>query len=98
MNWDQVEGQWKTLKGSVREHWGKLTEQDYEAIAGKREKLLGKLQERYGMAKERAERELDDFFSSQKSTSWSSGAGATSNSGKSHDPSSITMDMGVKKH
>lgn len=51
MNGDQVEGQWKTLKGSVRTHWGKLTDQDFESIAGKREKLVGKLQERYGLAK-----------------------------------------------
>jgi uncharacterized protein YjbJ (UPF0337 family) len=61
MNWDQIEGKWKQFSGKVREKWGKLTDDDLETIAGKRDNLLGKLQERYGMAKQQAERELDDF-------------------------------------
>src|SRR5262249_30853196 len=61
MNWDQVKGNWKQLKGKVKEKWGKLTDDDLTTIAGKRDQLAGKLQERYGYGKEQAERELDDF-------------------------------------
>jgi len=59
MNWDQIEGKWKQVKGRVREKWGKLTDDDLETAAGKRDRLVGKIQERYGVAKEQAERELD---------------------------------------
>ncbi len=62
MNWDIVEGNWKQLKGSVREQWGKLTDDDLDEAAGKRDKLAGKLQERYGWAKNDAERQVDDYF------------------------------------
>ena len=62
MNWDQVEGQWKSLKGVVREKWGKLTDDDFELIAGKKDRLLGKLQEHYGYQKESAEKEMDHFI------------------------------------
>ena len=53
MNWDQIEGKWKQAKGSLKTQWGKLTDDDLDAIAGQRDKLVGKLQERYGYAKER---------------------------------------------
>jgi uncharacterized protein YjbJ (UPF0337 family) len=46
MNWDQIEGNWKQLKGTVKERWGKLTNNDLDVIAGKRDQLLAKLQER----------------------------------------------------
>jgi uncharacterized protein YjbJ (UPF0337 family) len=62
MNWDQIEGQWKSLKGHIREQWGKLTDNDLEVIAGKKDRLSGKLQERYGIEKERAERQIDSFI------------------------------------
>jgi uncharacterized protein YjbJ (UPF0337 family) len=62
MNWDQVSGQWKQLKGSVRTRWGKLTDDDVDVVAGNREKLIGKLQERYGLSKERALESVDDFI------------------------------------
>ena len=62
MNWDQVEGQWKGLKGRVREAWGKLTDDDMEQIAGKKDRLVGKLQERYGLEKDKAEDQLDHFI------------------------------------
>jgi uncharacterized protein YjbJ (UPF0337 family) len=62
MNWDQVSGQWKQLKGSVRTKWGKLTDDDVDVVAGNREKLIGKLQERYGFSKERALQSVDDFI------------------------------------
>jgi uncharacterized protein YjbJ (UPF0337 family) len=59
MNWDQIEGNWKQLKGKVRSQWGKLTDDDVEIVNGKRSELLGLLQTRYGHAKEQAEREID---------------------------------------
>ncbi len=61
MNWDRIEGNWKQFKGKVKENWGKLTDEDLTVVAGKRDQLLGKLQERYGFAKEQAERELKNF-------------------------------------
>jgi uncharacterized protein YjbJ (UPF0337 family) len=61
MNWERVEGKWKQVRGAVRAKWGKLTDDDLEAIGGKRDALLGKLQERYGMAKDRAEAAVDEF-------------------------------------
>jgi uncharacterized protein YjbJ (UPF0337 family) len=63
MNWDEVKGQWKEIKGSVREKWGKLTDDDLESIAGKKDRLLGKIQGYYGHKKEVAEKEVDGFFS-----------------------------------
>ena len=59
MNWDQIEGKWKQLKGSVRQKWAKLTDDDLEYIAGNRDQFAGRLQERYGIAKDEAERQLD---------------------------------------
>src|ERR1700751_3334920 len=61
MNWDQLEGKWKQYRGEVREKWGKLTDDDLHVIAGRREQLIGRLQERYGIAKEVAAREADEF-------------------------------------
>lgn len=63
MNMDQVEGKWKQLKGSAKVQWGKLTDDDLDIIEGKRDKLVGKVQERYGHAKDQAEREVDDWIS-----------------------------------
>ncbi len=64
MNWDQVTGQWEQLKGQVRQKFAKLTDDDMEGIRGRRQELVGKVQERYGIAKEEAERRLDDVISS----------------------------------
>ncbi len=61
MNWDTIQGNWKQFQGNVREQWGKLTDDDLEVIAGKRDKLSGKIQERYGVAKEEAERQIEQF-------------------------------------
>jgi uncharacterized protein YjbJ (UPF0337 family) len=61
MNWDQIEGNWKQLKGRARQKWGKLTDDELDVIAGKKEQLVGKLQERYGMARQEAEREADQW-------------------------------------
>jgi len=61
MNWDQMEGKWKQAKGSLKQQWGKLTDDDLNIIAGQRDKLVGKLQERYGYAKEDAEQRADEW-------------------------------------
>ncbi len=61
MNWDQIEGNWKKFKGQVQQKWGKLTSDDLDVVAGKKTEIVGRLQERYGMAKEEAEKELDEF-------------------------------------
>jgi len=62
MNWDQVEGKWKEVKGRFREKFGKLTDDDLEVIGGKKDQLIGRLQQRYGYNKEEAEREVDDVM------------------------------------
>ena len=61
MNSDRFEGNWKQLKGKVREQWGKLTNDDVDVINGKSEQLVGRLQEQYGISRDEAEREVDDF-------------------------------------
>lgn len=62
MNWEHIEGNWKQFTGQVKTQWGKLTDDDMTVIAGKRDQLAGKLQERYGYAKDRVEKEVDDFI------------------------------------
>jgi uncharacterized protein YjbJ (UPF0337 family) len=64
MNWDQIEGKWKQSTGRVKEKWGKLTDDDLTTINGKRDQLVGKIQERYGIAKEAAEKQVDEFLQS----------------------------------
>jgi len=61
MNWDQIEGNWKQLKGKAKQQWGKLTDDELEIIAGKKDQLIGKLQERYGFRKEDAEHVADQW-------------------------------------
>jgi len=61
MNWDQIKGNWKQVTGKVKEKWGDLTDDELTKTAGQRDQMLGLLQQRYGFAKDRAERELDDF-------------------------------------
>jgi uncharacterized protein YjbJ (UPF0337 family) len=61
MNWDQIEGTWKQLKGRIRQKWGDLTDDDIEMIAGKRDALCGKIQERYGINRHLAEQQLKEF-------------------------------------
>ena len=62
MNWDRVEGNWKELKGKARQQWGKLTDDDLNRIEGKRTELAGRLQRHYGLAKEDADRQIDDWL------------------------------------
>jgi uncharacterized protein YjbJ (UPF0337 family) len=66
MNWDQVEGKWNQYKGQVKEKWGKLTNDDLEVINGRRQQLVGRIQERYGIAKEVAEQQADEFVKTLK--------------------------------
>ncbi len=61
MNSDQFEGKWKQLKGSVKQRWGKLTDDDITTISGKKDELIGKLQERYGYTREQAVKEADEW-------------------------------------
>jgi len=63
MNWDQIQGNWLEFKGAVRERWAKLTDNDLEMIQGRYEQLAGRLQELYGIAREEAERQIQDFSS-----------------------------------
>jgi uncharacterized protein YjbJ (UPF0337 family) len=64
MNWTQFEGKWAQVKGEVRSKWSKLTDDDIGNLEGKRERLTGKLVERYGLAKEEAEKQLDKWIGS----------------------------------
>jgi uncharacterized protein YjbJ (UPF0337 family) len=61
MNSDQLKGKWKQMKGSVKERWGKLTDDDLNVIDGQSDQLIGKIQERYGIAREAAQKQVDDW-------------------------------------
>ena len=61
MNWTTMKGQWKEFKGRVKEKWGKLSDDDLDVIGGKKDQLVGKIQQRYGCEKEQAEKEVDEF-------------------------------------
>ena len=62
MNWDIIQGKWDQLKGSVKEKWGDLTDDDLTQIEGNRDKLAGKLQEKYGWAKTEVDEKVNEFF------------------------------------
>lgn len=66
MNWDRIEGQWKQYKGKAKERWGKLTDDQLDVIAGKREQLSGKIQESYGCSKEEADKQVSAWQDRQK--------------------------------
>ncbi len=61
MNWDQIKGSWKQFQGKAKAKWGQLTDDELTQIAGQRDQLVGKIQERYGYARDQAEREVEDF-------------------------------------
>ena len=61
MNWDTIAGNWKQAMGKMKEQWGKLTDDDLTTVEGKRDILVGRIQERYGIAKDEAERRVSDF-------------------------------------
>jgi uncharacterized protein YjbJ (UPF0337 family) len=67
MDWDRVEGNWKQAKGKVKEQWGKITDDDPTLIDGKRDQLEGTIQERYGIQKDIARKQIDDW---QKLQTW----------------------------
>jgi uncharacterized protein YjbJ (UPF0337 family) len=61
MNWDQIEGKWKQYSGQAKAKWGKLTDNDWTVVNGKKDQLVGLIQERYGIHREEAERQVDAF-------------------------------------
>ena len=62
MNWDQIRGQWLQFKGQVKSKWGKLTDDDITSISGKKDQLIGRIQERYGVLKDEAEKQVDAWL------------------------------------
>ncbi|MBZ0297052.1 MAG: CsbD family protein [Anaerolineae bacterium] len=66
MLWDQIAGKWTEIKGQVRTQWGRLTDDDLEQIRGNRDILVGRLQQRYGLAKEEINRQIDDWVGTPK--------------------------------
>ncbi len=66
MNWDRIEGNWKQFKGNVKEQWGKLTDDQLDVIAGKRDHLTGFIQETYGITKEAAKKQVAAWQERQK--------------------------------
>jgi len=62
MNWDRIEGNWKQFKGRAKMQWGKLTDDDLEVVSGRREELAGRIQARYGVAREEAHRQIEDWM------------------------------------
>ena len=61
MNWDRIQGNWKQVVGKAKAQWGKLTDDDLDVVAGRREQLAGKIQERYGIAKDEVEKQISDW-------------------------------------
>jgi uncharacterized protein YjbJ (UPF0337 family) len=61
MNWDRIQGNWQQAAGKARERWSKLTDDDIAVVAGRRGQLVGKIQERYGVARDEAERQLSEW-------------------------------------
>ncbi|MGE0658059.1 MAG: CsbD family protein [Reyranellaceae bacterium] len=61
MNWDRISGDWKQFKGQLKQSWGKLTDDDLSYIEGSRDKMVGKIQERYGIARDEAEKQVSDW-------------------------------------
>jgi uncharacterized protein YjbJ (UPF0337 family) len=64
MDWNRVEGNWKQVKGKVKEKWGRLTDDDLDVINGRQDQLEGKIQERYGIAKDQAKKDVEAWFKS----------------------------------
>ena len=74
MNQDQMEGKWKQWRGAAKEQWGKLTDDDLDIIAGRQDQLIGKIQERYGIAKAAAKKEADAWMKMMESNAEEAGA------------------------
>jgi uncharacterized protein YjbJ (UPF0337 family) len=69
MNWDIIKGNWKQVVGHAKEQWGELTDDDLDVVAGRRDQLAGKIQERYGIAKDEAEKQVAEW-QKKASDSW----------------------------
>jgi len=70
MNWDIIQGNWKQAKGTIKAKWGKLTDDQLDIIAGKRDQLAGKIQEAYGVSKDEAESQIKSFEEKYKDNSY----------------------------
>ena len=70
MNWDRIEGNWKQLKGRLREQWSRITDDELDRIGGKRDRLAGRLQESYGIADDEAEKQIRDFEAKCERNQW----------------------------
>jgi uncharacterized protein YjbJ (UPF0337 family) len=68
MNSDQMEGKWKQMKGSLKSRWGKLTDDDLTVIEGQKDQLVGRVQERYGIARDEAQKQVDEWNRANAST------------------------------
>ena len=66
MNWDRIAGNWKQMKGALKERWGKLTEDELDRMAGQRDQLVGKIQNSYGIGKDEAEKQLNEWEARQR--------------------------------
>jgi uncharacterized protein YjbJ (UPF0337 family) len=66
MDWNRVEGNWKQVKGKIKEKWGRLTDDDLDVIKGRRDQLEGKIQDRYGLAKDQVQKDVDDWYTAQR--------------------------------
>jgi uncharacterized protein YjbJ (UPF0337 family) len=66
MDWNRIEGNWKQLKGKVKEKWGDLTDDDLDKIAGRRDQFEGLIQQRYGLTKDQARKQVEDWFDEHK--------------------------------
>ena len=64
MNWDQIKGNWKQFKGKAKQQWGDLTDDELDKAEGNRDVLVGKIQEKYGISKEEAEKHIDSWSGS----------------------------------
>jgi uncharacterized protein YjbJ (UPF0337 family) len=62
MNWDSIKGNWRQLRGKAKAQWGKLTDDDLDVVEGRRDQLVGKIQERYGTSRDEADRQVDDWI------------------------------------
>jgi uncharacterized protein YjbJ (UPF0337 family) len=66
VDWNRIEGNWKQLKGKIKEKWGDLTDDDLDKIAGRRDQLEGLIQQRYGLTKDQARAQIEKWFNEQK--------------------------------
>ncbi len=95
MNSDELQGKWKQLKGAARQQFGKLTDDDLEMIAGQRDRLIGKLQERYGYLREEAQKKADEWLTAAKISGTPE---QTQHEQKQHMPPPSASQPGSQQH